>query len=216
METRVQRRVRRDRRHRLLEVTGACALALGVAIVLASCGRADDTPLAITRVRTTRVHHTTSYRVPPTPTTTTTTRPAVNPETGPPPANSGAGKRIVYCNSCQPVWLVDETNDVIATYPVSGHRGMPRPGTYHVFRKLVEGRSKAHPDLRLPYVVGFAWGATTDIGFHGIPLRSNGSPIESDAQLGQPLSSGCVRENQWAAKLLYDWTPEGTAVVVTP
>jgi len=25
-----------------------------------------------------------------------------------------------------------------------------------------------------------------------------------------------VRENQWAAKLLDDWTPEGTPVVVTP
>ena len=85
-----------------------------------------------------------------------------------------------------------------------------------MFRKLEEGRSKAHPDLRLPYFVGFAWGSTTDIGFHGIPLRADGSPIESDAQLGQPLSSGCVRENQWAAKLLYDWAPEGTTVVVTP
>src|SRR3954447_354524 len=153
MQTRVQRRVRRDRRYRLLEGSGACALALGVAIVLASCGATDDTTLVATRVRTTRVRHSTSYRVPPTPTTpttTTTARPAVNPDTGPPPANSGVGKRIVYCNSCQRVWLVDENDDVFATYPVSGHRGMPRVGTYHVFRKLEEGHSKAHPDLRLP------------------------------------------------------------------
>jgi hypothetical protein len=78
------------------------------------------------------------------------------------------------------------------------------------------GHSKAHPDLRLPYFVGFAWGRTTDIGFHGIPLEPDGTPIESDAQLGQPLSSGCVRESQLMAKVVYDWTPEGTTVVVTP
>jgi hypothetical protein len=159
---------------------------------------------------------TTSSRVPPAPTTTTTTRPAVNPDTGPPPPNSGAGRRIVYCNSCQRVWLVEEPDYVFATFAVSGRRGTPRPGEYHVFRKLEMGRSKAHPDLRLPYFVGFAWGSTTDIGFHGIPLRPDGSQIESDAQLGQPLSSGCVRENQWAAHLVYDWAEEGTTVVVTP
>ncbi len=34
-------------------------------------------------------------------------------------------------------------------------------------------------------------------------------------QLGVPLSSGCVRENQVIAKFLYDWAPEGTLVVVT-
>ena len=50
MQTRVQRRVRRDRRYRLLEVSGACAFALGVAIVLASCGATDDKILATMRV----------------------------------------------------------------------------------------------------------------------------------------------------------------------
>lgn len=216
MENRTQRRVRRDRRHRIVTVSGACALALGVALALAACGRTDDTTVAMVRVRTVRARPTRSYRVPPTPTTTTTTRPAVNPSTGPPPANTGTGKRIVYCNSCQKVWLVDETDYVFATFSVSGRRGAPSAGVYHVMRKLEMGRSKAHPDLRLPYFVGFAWGSTTDIGFHGIPLRPDGSQIESDTQLGQPLSSGCVREHQWAAKLLYDWTPEGTTVVVTP
>jgi hypothetical protein len=217
VETRTERRGRRDRHHRIVTVSGACALALGIALVLASCARSDRSEAGPLLVRTVRsAHRTTSFRVPPAPTTTSTTRPAVNPELGPPPPSSGTGTRIVYCNSCQRVWLVDETDDVVATFPVSGRRYTPRPGTYHVFRKLEMGRSEAHPDLRLPYFVGFAWGSTTDIGFHGIPLRSDGSPIESDAQLGQPLSSGCVRLNQVVAKVLYDWTPEGTTVVVTP
>ena len=216
METRVQRRVRRDRRQRIVTVTGACAFALGIALTLASCARPDHTTAGpLLETHRVRAERTTSYRVPPTPTTTSTTRPAVNPALGPPPASSGIGRRIVYCNSCQRVWLVDEPDYVVATFPVSGRRYTPRPGIYHVFRKLESGYSKAH-DLRLPYFVGFAWGSTTDIGFHGIPLRSDGSPIESDAQLGQPLSSGCVRLQQLVAKALYEWTPEGTPVVVTP
>jgi hypothetical protein len=216
METRVDRRGRRDRRHRILTVSGACALAIGVAIVLASCGRVTDRADGVLRVRTVSAKRKRSHRAPTAPTTTTTTRPAVNPDTGPPPANTGDGRRIIYCNSCQKVWLVDETNYVVAMFSVSGRRGTPRPGVYHVFRKLDMGRSKAHPDLRLPYFVGFAWGSTTDIGFHGIPLRSDDSQIENDAQLGQPLSSGCVRESQVMAKIVYEWTPVGTTVVVTP
>ena len=217
METRTRRRTRRERRQRIVTVSGACALALGVALILASCGRTEDPVATTTQVRTLRSKPVRfSYRIPPTPITTTTTRPAVNPDTGAPPANSGVGRRIVYCNSCQRVWLVDETNYVVAMFSVSGRRGTPQPGTYHVFRKLEMGRSKAHSYLRLPNFVGFAWGATTDIGFHGIPLEPDGSQIEADAQLGQPLSSGCVRESQLMAKVVYDWTPVGTTVVVTP
>ena len=113
-------------------------------------------------------------------------------------------------------WLVSDGDWAEASYLVSGRRGTPNPGTYQVHRKLEVGYAKSNPSLRLPYFVGFAYGSTTDIGFHGIPLRSNGSPIESDAQLGQPLSHGCVRQNQAQAKLLYDWTPVGSTVVVTP
>ncbi|MEP6624680.1 MAG: L,D-transpeptidase, partial [Acidimicrobiia bacterium] len=100
-------------------------------------------------------------------------------------------------------------------YQVSGRRGVPRPGEYHVFRKLEMGHSKAHPSLSLPWFVGFTWGSTTDIGFHGIPTNPDGSQIEDDSQLGQPLSSGCVRESQINAKVLYDWAPVDTLVVVT-
>jgi lipoprotein-anchoring transpeptidase ErfK/SrfK len=50
------------------------------------------------------------------------------------------------------------------------------------------------------------------------PVFAGGGPVSgfTDAQLGQPLSSGCVRESQLMAKVVYDWTPVGTTVVVTP
>ena len=222
MTSRSDRRFRREQRRRLQWVSGTCVSAIAVVLVLASCGAPAATdsrsaasaahPLAIRRTALRRVIRVAQ----PVSTTTTTTRPAVNPDTGPPPPNSGIGRRIVYCNSCQTVWLVEADNSVTASYKVSGRRGIPQPGDYHVFRKLAMGHSKAHPNLRLPWFVGFAWGATTDIGFHGIPLEPDDQPIESDDQLGTPLSSGCVRESQFMAKVLSDWAPVDTLVVVTP
>ncbi len=138
--------------------------------------------------------------------------PPVNPFP-PIPANSGAGRRVVYCNSCQRVWLVEENGWVFASYTVSGRRNYPKNGTYHVFRRINPGWSKT---LRLPYFVGFTYGNTTDVGFHGIPLERDGAPIQSDSQLGTPRSHGCVRQSQWAAKLMWDWATMGTTVVVIP
>ena len=218
MTNRMDRRTRREQRRRLQWVSGTCVSAIAVVLVLASCGT-GSTAVAASRVRPLIVRRAAVRRpirpIRPVITTTTTTRPAVNPDTGPPPPNTGLGRRIIYCNSCQTVWLVEADDYVTASYKVSGRRGTPRPGEYHVFRKLEMGRSKAHPDLRLPWFVGFAWGSTTDIGFHGIPLESDDRPIEADSRLGTPLSSGCVRESQFTAKVLFDWTPVDTLVVVT-
>jgi lipoprotein-anchoring transpeptidase ErfK/SrfK len=140
------------------------------------------------------------------------TKAPVNPAFPPPPANSGAGRRVVYCNSCQRVWLIEADGWVHVSYPVSGRRNYPRNGTYKVIRRTNPGWSHT---LRLPYFVGFTYGNTTDVGFHGIPLRPNGSPIESDQELGLFRSHGCVRENQYQAKVMWDWASMGTRVVVT-
>jgi hypothetical protein len=128
-----------------------------------------------------------------------------------PPANSGAGRRVVYCNSCQRVWLIEADGWVYSSYIVSGRRNYPRNGTYKVIRRVNPGYSHT---LRLPYFVGFTYGNTTDVGFHGIPLQPGGRPIESDSQLGTPLSHGCVRESQFFARVMWDWASMGTTVVV--
>jgi hypothetical protein len=129
-----------------------------------------------------------------------------------PPFGSGSGRRIVYCNSCQRAWHVTEDGDWY-TFPVSGKVGVPAPGVYHVIRRLSPGGSG---DLILPYFVGFAYGSTTDIGFHGIPLRPDGSPIQSDAELGSFRSHGCVRESQADAVRTWNFGSVGTPVIVTP
>ncbi len=136
---------------------------------------------------------------------------ASSPETWGVPADSGSGRRIVYRNSTQQVWLIGDHGEVTDAFLVSGRRGTPRPGTYQVHRKLENGWSGS---LRLPYFVGFAYGPTTDIGFHGIPLYSSGRAIQSDAQLGQALSHGCVRVAQDKALEIWGFTEVGSTVVV--
>jgi hypothetical protein len=129
------------------------------------------------------------------------------------PANSGSGRRAVYSNSLQHVWVVEANGRVVRDYPVSGRRGLPKPGTYRVYSRSRVSRSGS---LSLPYMVRFARGSRLSIGFHQIPLRPNGSPIESDAQLGQPLSHGCVRQSAVDAAFMWEWGQLGTVVVVLP
>jgi len=133
------------------------------------------------------------------------------PDTWGVPSNSGSGRRVVYRNSTQQVWLIGDHGEVSDAFLVSGRRGVPNPGTYQVHRKLDTGWSGS---LRLPYFVGFAYGRSTDIGFHGIPLSGSGQPIQSDRQLGQPLSHGCVRVAQDKALAIWMFTEVGSTVVV--
>jgi hypothetical protein len=138
---------------------------------------------------------------------------AMRPSGPPLPANSGAGRRIVYSNSQQRVWLV-EANDVVShTFLVSGRHGLPGTGTYHVWSKVPSSYSGS---LLLPWTLRFAWGSSgAPIDFHGIPLRSDGTPIEPDSLLGTPQSHGCIRMKQSEAQLLWNWSTLGTTVVVT-
>ena len=199
MSTRSGRRTRREQRRRLEAVGGTCLAALALALVLASCGTgSSSTTVAAPAPRRPILLRRAAARVPIRaliPTTTTTTRPAVNPDTGPPPANTGVGRRIIYCNSCQTVWLVEADNYVTASYRVSGRTGTPNPGEYHVFRKLEMGRSKSHPDLRLPWFSdGFARG--DDLWRLSVP------------QTTEPLNVGDTMID-WLGGQRWVWAPAG-------
>jgi ribosomal protein L24E len=133
---------------------------------------------------------------------------------GPPlPPNSGSGRRLVYSNSQQRLWLVEANGVVSHTYPVSGRHGLPSVGVHQVYSKVPTSPSG---DLTLPWTLRFAVSSSGNpIDIHGIPLRPDGSPIEADSQLGTPLSHGCVRMKQEDAKFVWDWSSVGTIVVVT-
>lgn len=131
------------------------------------------------------------------------------------PADSGAGRRIVYSISQQQVWLVDSgpSDRVVRNYAVSGRRNLPRPGSYRVFSK---SRHTTSGSLRMEYMVRFAHGSRLSIGFHSIPVTRSGRPIQSEAELGSFRSNGCVRQKLADAAALWDFAPVGTVVVVTP
>ena len=161
----------------------------------------------------------------PTSTTTTTTAPPPPPppapEPPPPqasafpplPADSGAGRRVVYSKTDQRVWLVEEDGTVSHSWLVSGRRSLPRPGDYRVFSRSMWSRSGS---VRLQYMVRFARGPRLRIGFHAIPINRRGQPIQPESQLGTPRSHGCVRQRNADAETLWHWAPIGTAVRVTP
>ena len=127
------------------------------------------------------------------------------------PARSGTGRRIVYCNSCQRVWLVEAATSVSRTYRVSGRQGVPRPGMYKVNSKSELAFSEH--GWRLAHMVRFANGRRLPIGFHAIPVGSRG-PVQPLSHLGRPLSSGCVRQAPADAQALWEFAALGTQVVV--
>jgi len=133
----------------------------------------------------------------------------------PPPANSGSGRRIVFDQSDQRVWLIERDGTVDRTYLVSGSRhDNLQPGTYAVQSRQRTAVSFDYTGT-MEYFVRFATGRTAPIGFHSIPVFNDGTPEQTVEQLGTPLSAGCVRQRMSDAKYLWDWAPDGTTVVVT-
>jgi lipoprotein-anchoring transpeptidase ErfK/SrfK len=133
------------------------------------------------------------------------------------PSRSGSGRRIVYSISRQRVWLVRPSGRVERSYLVSGRRDQPGPGTYRVYSKSRHTQSAISSD-RMEYMVRFTHGRRTGtaIGFHSIPVRlSTRKLIQQEAQLGQPLSAGCIRQRLEDAAYLWRFAPVGSKVVVT-
>jgi len=130
------------------------------------------------------------------------------------PANSGTGRRVVYSRSQQRVWAVDSNGTVVKTHYVSGRRYEPYAGTYSVYSRSMYTYSSDNPDIKFRYMVRFAYGPQGGrIGFHEIPTKF-GVPLQSNSQLGQPLSGGCVRQSTADAQWMWNWAGIGTKVVV--
>jgi hypothetical protein len=131
------------------------------------------------------------------------------------PAASGHGRRIIYCVSCQHVWLVEESGFVARDYAVSGRANTPAAGTYQVFSKSPVAWA-GYGGITMEYMVRYTWGRTLALGFHSIPKRPDGSFLQTEDELGQYRSAGCTRQRLDDARFLYHWAPVGTTVVVLP
>ena len=133
----------------------------------------------------------------------------------PAPDVGGAGrKHVVYGRGDQMVWLVDADGTLVDSYAVSGRATWPRPGRYEAFSKSLRSWSLSGT-VSMEHMVRFvrpAGGAAT--GFHSIPVTGDGTPIQTEEELGQFRSLGCVRQRWDKAEHLYDWAPLGTPVAV--
>lgn len=131
------------------------------------------------------------------------------------PGNTGLGRRVVYSNSLQWVWVIDKNDQVVRSMPVSGKRGVPRPGTYKVTSQSRWSFSLDFEGVTFRWMTRFAKGPQGgNIGFHEIP-RKDGRAMQSYAQLGSFAGSGCVRMATEDVKFIYEWAKPGTPVVVT-
>ena len=135
-----------------------------------------------------------------------------------PPVDGGFGRRVVYSKTQQTVWVYDERNTIIKMHRVSGRQTPldPAPGRYRVWSRSIRTYSINNPSITWGYMVRFAKGARGgNIGFHEIPFQY-GRPVQSEAQLGQALSGGCVRQARADAIWMWNWAQLGTVVIVTP
>ena len=147
---------------------------------------------------------------------TTSTTTTVLVEDAPVPAKSGAGRRIVYANRQQRVWVINADNEVIRTFPVSGMLGQPGKGTFNVFSKSPTSYSPEFAGVTFRFMTRFAIGRNGgNIGFHEIPVRNN-KPMQTVDELGTFKGSGCLRSSTQDALFIYRWATLGTKVVVVP
>jgi lipoprotein-anchoring transpeptidase ErfK/SrfK len=131
------------------------------------------------------------------------------------PDDSGDGKRIVFDQSDQRVWLVDDDETVERTYLVSGSLyDNLDPGTYAVYSKSEQAWG-IDDSGTMEYFVRFTEGDNgAAIGFHDIPI-DRGQLVQTVDQLGTPQSHGCIRQERDDAIALWDFAPVGTEVDVT-
>jgi putative cell wall-binding protein len=137
----------------------------------------------------------------------------------PPYPQVGSGKRVIYTLSGHQLWMIDENENLVDTYLVTGRRGIPHPGTYRVFSKSVNAWAP-YDGITMKHMVRFVrpqtWGNPWSYGFHSIPRWSNGTPLQTEAELGSYGSGGCVRQADHKAKAMFEWAGIGTTVIVLP
>ncbi len=132
------------------------------------------------------------------------------------PRGSGKGRRIVFDQGDQRVWLVRADETIERTYPVSGSRfDNLEPGSYAVQSKTRYATAFDYSGT-MEYFVRFATGFSAPIGFHTVPRDNDGLVEQTKSQLGTPLSAGCVRQWEPDAIALWNFAPVGTPVTVTP
>jgi len=132
------------------------------------------------------------------------------------PADSGTGRRVVFSEGQQRVWLIGPNGGVRRSYLVSGSlTDNLDPGTYQVYSRSLNAIG-IDDSGTMKFFVRFTQGDTgAAIGFHDIPV-DDGARVQTVDELGTPTSHGCIRQKTADAKALWQFAQLGATVVVTP
>ncbi len=130
-------------------------------------------------------------------------------------ADQRSGKRIVYERAGQRVWAIDENDNVVRSYLVSGSQfANERPGVFSVYSKS-EVAKGWNLQADLPYMVRYQKTDRGNIGFHEIPIHvADGTTYQTHDQLGERLSGGCQRQHPLDALFMWNFSEVGTTVIV--
>jgi len=130
------------------------------------------------------------------------------------PADSGTGRRAVFSEERQRVWLVSADDEVLRTYLVSGSvSDNLDPGTYSVYSRSSNAVG-IDDSGTMRWFVRFTQGDSgAAIGFHDIPV-SDGERVQTVDELGTPTSHGCIRQRPVDARVMWEFAQLGTTVVV--
>ena len=141
---------------------------------------------------------------------------SVGADAPPLPANSGSGRRVVYDRAGQRVWAVDDNEQIVRSWLVSGSKySNEAPGTHTVYSRS-EMSTAWNGQAFLPNMIRYQQTEIGHIGFHGIPRHvSDNSVYQTTEELGTRLSGGCQRQHDLDAEFLWAFADVGTTVVVT-
>lgn len=126
----------------------------------------------------------------------------------------GSGRRIIYTNGGQRVWMINATGELHKTHQVTGRRGIPAVGRYKVY-SMSRYAWAPYDGITMEFMVRFARGEWP-YGFHSIPVWPDKKPLQVPAKLGTHGSGGCVRQLWDDAEAVFGWSTIGTRVIVTP
>ena len=132
------------------------------------------------------------------------------------PADSGTGRRVVFSEGQQRVWLIGPNGGVRRTYLVSGSLSDNLdPGIFQVYSRSLNAIG-IDDSGTMKFFVRFTQGDTgAAIGFHDIPVNES-ERVQTVDELGTSTSHGFIRQKTADAKAMWDFAQLGATVVVTP
>lgn len=129
------------------------------------------------------------------------------PKTYPLPLHSGVGKRVVYGIAAKRVWLVDDGNKVVRTYPVVAGNVAPTKGLHHVFFRRPTGTGG--DGKKVEHTVFFATTGSASVGFNAA-VDGSTAPPDPDKP------SAAIRASRADTDALWQFATVGSAITVMP